>query len=104
MLPVRYAGIFQQKEKIAQPDKVYSRSVGKWVIMQEYARKNPAMIQQPETSQVVEREGLEKQNTWKRWLRRTQRRTKFWAFLQRKILERWTHSDFCVSVVGSEEL
>ena len=30
--------------KVAQLTKVYARSVRKWIIMQVYARRNPAMI------------------------------------------------------------
>ena len=45
--------------KVAQPAKVYVRSVRKWVIMQVYARQNPAMIQQLGTNQVVERKSGE---------------------------------------------
>ena len=47
------------KIKVAQPAKVYVRSVRKWVIMQVYARQNPAMIQQLGTNQVVERKSGE---------------------------------------------
>ena len=56
--------------------------------MHVYVGRNPVMIQQLETSQVVEREGLEKQNTWNKWSRRTQKMMKFWAFLKQKIMEK----------------
>ena len=56
--------------------------------MQVYARRNPVMIQQPETSSVVESESLEKQNMCKKRQRRAQRMAIFWTFSSRKILEK----------------
>ena len=62
-----------------------------------YARRNPAMIQQLETTQVVERKGFKKQNTWKRVSRRTQKKMKFWAFYTEGFWKKWTHHDLCVT-------
>ena len=44
----------------------YTGSVRRWVFMQVYARRNPAMIQQSETSPVVGGESLEIQNMKKK--------------------------------------
>ena len=87
------------KIKVAQPAKVYVRSVRKWVIMQVYARQNPAMIQQLGTNQVVERKSLERQNTWKKWSRRTWRMMKFQTFFAVKKSGKDGHTLIYVSVM-----